>query len=869
MTNIDIEGLSKAGINLMPLKKDTKVPMVASWTELQSKKYTGDFPDNCNVAIICGEVSGGLFVVDLDDASLLDDWQDYVDRTRVTETGKGYHIWFRALGFCPPNRQLEDKRGRTIDLKSEGGYVLAPGSFYVPTDKEREAGKYPKEKENGFEYKLISDKSILRVNANKILEKLKDLGFNTESKTYDDIEQGLAEGGRNDGTFKLACHYVRDLQLHGEALRYKLEEVNARHKPPLDETELDVIIQQAMRYESSNIEQSPEIIGIETLKTKILNLPKDTDSVNLSKDFPDHVKQLGEETVTTMLKKYIPDIKITTVQRVKLRDLEADVHEGIPVEFDAMIIAVGERGTYTVEADYQCPKCNKIKKGGHDQFRNTVIPFCLKCKLQCEVIRDTMKTSFIQPLRIQEFLDDTVNNTPVEYDAEIIDKSIGKAFISDRKTFVAKFRSIPARGKNIIIIEIMGMRDLDQKEGCMPDDTEIEKWKTEGDIFTRVRDSISPELYLNPTIKESLMLSAIGGTSFNGKRALIHVCMLGDAQTGKSELLKKMHTLVLGSGMAVGGKVSGAGLTMSMVKLFNGTSVPQAGLLPTHTGKPVMFDEGDKSDNSVLNSLLECMEQETATLVKSGTGKPGKSLAASCEIMFAANPKGGRYNPKLQMMDNFSMETPFVSRFDILWLMLDINDPETDKIVRKIIRNYGKNKDQFMDDEELQRYFSYTRSLKPEMSEEIWDKVDALHEKMRALNKPDSIPIGWRQYYGLERMLTASAAAHLRDKVTDEDFKIIERIVIQSFKSFGLNIETGVITKPLDKANVTKNTVILETWGEIADKETGYGDKDDFINKLAEKEGFDHMKAIDAWTKVIYPTVTIDADTQLYKRNVS
>lgn len=870
MTKVNTEELSKLGINLMPLKKNEKTPMVPSWTELQSKKYTGDFPDNCNVAVICGEISGNLFVIDLDDPSLKEDWEEYFDRTKVTQTGKGYHIWFRALGFLPPNRNLEDKRGRKIDLKSEGGYVLAPGSYYVPTDKEKEQHKYPPENENGFEYKTISDKSILRVNQQTIMDKLNKLGFDTESKTYDDIEQGLKEGGRNDGTFKLACHYVRDLKLYGEALRFKLDEVNARHDPPIDDDELDIIIQQALRYESHNIEPSPEIVGIETLKTKILNLPKDTESVNLSEDFPDYVKRLGEETVITMLKKYIPDVEISTVQRIKLRDIQADIHEGVPVEFDATVIAVGERGTYTKEAEYECPVCDKRMKGGHDQFKNSIIPWCLKHKQQGEIIRDTMKTGYIQLLRIQEFLDDTMNNTPVEFDAEIIDKSVGEAFISDRMTFVAKFRSIPSRGRNTIVLEILEMRDMDQKEGCMPEPEEVEKWKAQDDIFTRVRDSISPELFINPTIKESLMLSATGGTAFNGKRALIHVCMLGDAQTGKSDLLKKMRSLLIGSGYVVGGrKTTSAGLTVSMVKLFNGTSVPQAGVLPLHTGKPVIFDEGDKCTTDVFDSLLECMEQETATQAKSGTGKPGSSLPASCELMFAANPKGGRYNTKLpNIMDNFVMETPFVSRFDIIWLMLDDNDPEIDKVIRKIIRNYERNKDQYMDDEEIQRYFSYVRSLKPKMTDAIWDRVDELHTKMRVLNKPDSIPIGWRQYYGLERLLTACAAAHLRDEVCDADFEIVEKIISESYKSFGLDLESGEIKNPVNKSKDSKQTVILETWGEIVD-EDGYGDKDDYIKKLSEKDGFDTMKAIGAWRDVIRPTVIIDPDTQLYKRHVS
>jgi len=70
-------------------------------------------------------------------------------------------------------------------------------------------------------------------------------------------------------------------------------------------------------------------------------------------------------------------------------------------------------------------------------------------------------------MTIQEFLETARNSTPVEFDAEFTDEDVGEAYIGDRKTIVAKFRSIPKpkSAYNDIVFQITNMKDLEQKEG--------------------------------------------------------------------------------------------------------------------------------------------------------------------------------------------------------------------------------------------------------------------------------------------------------------------------------------------------------------------------------------------------------------------
>ena len=72
-----IDDLKARGFNVIPLKEKSKEPIVGlNWKKFQDEKYDGSFPENCNFAIICGNSSGNLFVVDCDDFSLYDEFPE-------------------------------------------------------------------------------------------------------------------------------------------------------------------------------------------------------------------------------------------------------------------------------------------------------------------------------------------------------------------------------------------------------------------------------------------------------------------------------------------------------------------------------------------------------------------------------------------------------------------------------------------------------------------------------------------------------------------------------------------------------------------------------------------------------------------------
>ena len=62
------------------------------------------------------------------------------------------------------------------------------------------------------------------------------------------------------------------------------------------------------------------------------------------------------------------------------------------------------------------------------------------------------------------------------------------------------------------------------------------------------------------------------------------------------------------------------------------------------------------------------MKQRTISIAKAGIHA---TLNARTSILAAANPIGGRYNPKASLRQNVGMSAPIMSRFDLFFVVLD------------------------------------------------------------------------------------------------------------------------------------------------------------------------------------------------------
>jgi hypothetical protein len=127
--------------------------------EQELNEFFGD--NDRNLAIITGDVSNRLLVVDFDVIDLFVDWWKYLYRrsTLAVTTGKGVHLYFKLLDEEPAvhcGKFLVNGK-HAGEIRYNGGYVLAPPSIHP----------------NGIQYKWI-DAPLLNVKFDELkLERLK------------------------------------------------------------------------------------------------------------------------------------------------------------------------------------------------------------------------------------------------------------------------------------------------------------------------------------------------------------------------------------------------------------------------------------------------------------------------------------------------------------------------------------------------------------------------------------------------------------------------------------------------------------------------------------------------------------------------
>ena len=196
--------------------------------------------------------------------------------------------------------------------------------------------------------------------------------------------------------------------------------------------------------------------------------------------------------------------------------------------------------------------------------------------------------------------------------------------------------------------------------------------------------SLCPAIFGHELVKLGLLLGMLGGTRqgvVDGRhvatRPDIHVLVVGDPGLGKSQLLRAAANCSPRAVSICGNTATTAGLTVAVTREGRNDMALEAGALVLADRGVCCVDELDKM-TADAHALLEAMEQQRVSVAKAGAIT---SVRCRTTVLAAANPCGGHYNRLKSVCENLKMNAALLSRFDLVFLILDKPDAQQDRMI--------------------------------------------------------------------------------------------------------------------------------------------------------------------------------------------
>jgi len=318
--------------------------------------------------------------------------------------------------------------------------------------------------------------------------------------------------------------------------------------------------------------------------------------------------------------------------------------------------------------------------------------------------------------------------------------------------------------------------------------------KKDKDIIRNMAKSLIPYIRIPDIVRIALLLQQIRGIPLKIPGAVeagdvIHIAWLGDPGVAKSATGRRIASICPGAQYILGSRASkaGVGLMVDRDPLTNEWRLV-VGAIPMANGSTAVFDEFDKINPDVADTLLQVLSQQSC---KIDMGSIHEEVSANTSLLFLLNPRSGlrlatsNEYPADLLPPTFS--PAFRSRIDLFLVTPDKPDlVEDTKTAEHFIALYsGQEKAEIAEpppypDDVLRKYIEYARNIdkikntRIELTKEAGDYIKEYYISLRKLALIEGMPttIDRRRLETIIKLSGAFAKALGSTKIKEEHAKM-------------------------------------------------------------------------------------------------
>nr|XP_023679467.1 maternal DNA replication licensing factor mcm3-like isoform X2 [Paramormyrops kingsleyae] len=459
-----------------------------------------------------------------------------------------------------------------------------------------------------------------------------------------------------------------------------------------------------------------------------------------------------------------------------------------------------------------------------------------------------------QTLTIQEMPEKApAGQLPRSVDIIANDDLVDKVKPGDRVQLVGVYRCLPAKQggftsgtfRTILLVNNVKLMSKEIVPTFSADDIgKIKKFckAHSKDVFEYLSRSLAPSIHGHEYIKKAILCLLLGGNETkleNGTRIRgdINILLIGDPSVAKSQLLRYVLFTAPRAIPTTGRGSSGVGLTAAVTTdSETGERRLEAGAMVLADRGVVCIDEFDKMSDMDRTAIHEVMEQGRVTIAKAGIQA---RLNARCSVLAAANPVYGRYDQYKTPMDNIGLQDSLLSRFDLLFIVLDQMDADSDREISEhvlrmhryrtpgeqegaamplgstvdlfamedpniteatdqelqiyekkdnLLHGHKRKKEKIVTMEFIKKYIHVAKLVKPVLTQEASDHIAEEYSRLRSHDQVNSdtartIPVTARALETMIRLATAHAKARMSKTIDMVDAEAaLELIQFAYFK---------------------------------------------------------------------------------------